>query len=416
MTISGIRKITSKAIKRKRAPKENEQNKNDDDSSDDTEGEQEDDIDQRADRNMTPSQWQCFSESYHMNKHKKWILTSGTCVEDVLFENCKQLQEESLLHSWIIDLDDNEVERMFSKEDWAEIARGMKRLPQVDEKFAKSIVRFAEVTTTTQLREILEMTSFKKKDERYYRQLHYDAEWADLVMWKLLTEFEDPNNALCKNHLEGWYDANVWSFIVHHSLRSIAGMELIRKESTTVASTARKNRKRTNGQRTKMGHRSDGIVRAYVNDIEYGAIEVSRDFKGITGTKWLRDAHKLVKTLHDMLVRLCEFVHFEEGKTRQLQVVGLLHAGYVSVFKCEALNEVPVKVEKLKDLIKLLASVWQMKKMIMDCVLIVNNPSSQFAEEFLDEVINNGMKTPLSTIALPWSLDTPMKLSIQKAK
>ncbi|RUP51246.1 hypothetical protein BC936DRAFT_149249 [Jimgerdemannia flammicorona] len=74
---------------------------------------------------------------------------------------------------------------MFSKEDWAEIARGMKRLPQVDEKFAKSIVRFAEVTTTTQLREILEMTSFKKKDERYYRQLHYDAEWADLVMWKL---------------------------------------------------------------------------------------------------------------------------------------------------------------------------------------------------------------------------------------
>ncbi|RUP51247.1 hypothetical protein BC936DRAFT_149250 [Jimgerdemannia flammicorona] len=130
-----------------------------------------------------------------------------------------------------------------------------------------------------------------------------------------------------------------------------------------------------------------------------------------------------------MLVRLCEFVHFEEGKTRQLQVVGLLHAGlklqvlrigspkgYVSVFKREALNEVPVEVEKLKDLIKLLASVWQMKKMIMDCVLIVNNPSSQFAEEFLDEVINNGMKTPPSTIALPWSLDTPTKFSIQKAK
>ncbi|RUS29061.1 hypothetical protein BC938DRAFT_481111 [Jimgerdemannia flammicorona] len=122
-----------------------------------------------------------------------------------------------------------------------------------------------------------------------------------------------------------------------------------------------------------------------------------------------------------MLVELSQLVHLEEKKIRQLQVVGLLHGGlklqilrincpggYVSILKPEA--------PKIKDVIKLLASVWQVKKMIMDCALIVNTLSSQTAEEFLEEVINNGLKASSSTITLPWSQDTPIKLPRQRTK
>ena len=81
-----------------------------------------------------------------MKKTKKWILSSGTCVEDVIFEHCNKLSAESLLHSWIIDLDDQEAEALFTAEEWKEIRREIRKLPEVDETFVKSVMRFADVS------------------------------------------------------------------------------------------------------------------------------------------------------------------------------------------------------------------------------------------------------------------------------
>jgi len=68
----------------------------------------------------------------------------------------------------------------------------------------------------------------------------------------------------------------------------------------------------------------DGIFRTYVNDVEYGVIEVAKKFDE---TKLLTDGYKLSKTMHDILVCLSERVHFDETKVRQLRVAGLLHMG-----------------------------------------------------------------------------------------
>jgi hypothetical protein len=81
-----------------------------------------------------------------MNKVQKWVLASGKCVEDTIFEHCKKLSIETYLHSWIIDLDDQEAERLFTMEEWDEIKGEAHKLPKVDKTFAESMMRFSEVS------------------------------------------------------------------------------------------------------------------------------------------------------------------------------------------------------------------------------------------------------------------------------
>jgi hypothetical protein len=102
-----------------------------------------------------------------------------------------------------------------------------------------------------------------------------------------------------------------------------------RKESSSEAVSARKNRKRVrtrrkNTERKKMGSRMDGIFRTYVDGIEYGAIEVAKEFDE---TKLLTDGYKLSKTMHDILICLSKQAHFKETKVRQLRIAGMLHLG-----------------------------------------------------------------------------------------
>ncbi|PKY60380.1 hypothetical protein RhiirA4_412697 [Rhizophagus irregularis] len=321
-----------------------------------------------------------------MNKTRKWILSSGTCVEDVIFKHCNKLSAESLLHSWIIDLDDIEAEALFTVEEWKEIRREIRKLPEIDETFIDSMMRFADVKTTSDL-----------------------------------TDYEDPNKTLHVSHLESWFDINVWSLIVDHGLRNLVGIETARKESTSEAVSARKNRKRIRTrrkkteERKKMGSRMDGIFRMYANDIEYGAIEVAKKYDE---TKLLADGYKLSKAMHDILICLSKHAHFEETKVRQLRVVGMLHLGlktqvlhlsspkgYVSILKREKLLEVPVTVEKIRDLIRVLGSVWMVKRIIMDCVDIVNS-QVQNSTDFKQELVAMGTETPPNSIVLPWSCDT----------
>ncbi|CAG8537561.1 9558_t:CDS:10 [Ambispora leptoticha] len=337
---------------------------------------------------LLSSQLKDFQESYKkMNVAHKWVLASGKCVEDTLFEYCRRQPVESLLHSWIIDLDDRETDSLFTTEEWNEIQCAVKILPKVDRTFADSMMRFSNVKTASDLRLVLETTSFLNEDEPYDRVKHYDAEWAEIVMRKFLTYYEDPNETLQKQHLESWYDINVWSLIIDHGLCDVIGMETVRKESSSVAVATRKNRKRARTlrrkpERKKMGYRMDGIFRMYIGDVEYGATEVAKKFDT---AKLLTDGFKLVKAMHDIFVCLSEKVRFEEKKVRQLRVAGMLHMGlklqvlqmsspkgYVIILKREKILDVPAMAEKIKDLIRVLTNVWRMKKMIMDCMAAVN--------------------------------------------
>ncbi|RUS27561.1 hypothetical protein BC938DRAFT_483065 [Jimgerdemannia flammicorona] len=202
-------------------------------------------------------------------------------------------------------------------------------------------------------------------------------------------------------------------------------MVTVRKESSSLATMIRKNRKRTRTgkkDRLRIGRRLDAIVKtdddAYY---EYGAVEVAKTFRGMKSTKWLTDNLKLAKALHDMLVRLELLVDNRESLVKKLQIVGLVNSGlkcqvlrmnhpngYVSLIKRDQLYEVPTIIEHLPDLFKLLNSIWRMKKMISNCAAVVNNRHTSRTEaELFTELMQSGSVSPPRAAMIPWSYDTP---------
>ncbi|RUS31922.1 hypothetical protein BC938DRAFT_476748, partial [Jimgerdemannia flammicorona] len=165
----------------------------------------------------------------------------------------------------------------------------------------------------------------------------------------------------------------------------------------------KKKKDRTRKDRSKIGGRLDGIFRTY-NNVEYGPIEVVRTFVHANSTKRLTDGLKLGKAMHDMLVCLSQLVKFDKKKIRRLQIVGFLHSGlklqvyrminpkgYVSLLAREELHEVPAKVDELKKLIMLLASIWRAK--------VVNEELPDLTgEEFIQEIVGSGIMSPSRSI------------------
>lgn len=127
----------------------------------------------------------------------------------------------------------------------------------------------------------------------------------------------------------------------------------------------------------RQGRRLDGVIRSVGdNTHEFGGIEVARTAAGgEKSTKRLRDAKKLLKALRDMLGALSGLVEWKKDSTRRLQVVGVVCAGLemqvirmgrwrtagVAVVARETAVQVPVEVEGLKGLFKLLIMVASVK-------------------------------------------------------
>lgn len=123
----------------------------------------------------------------------------------------------------------------------------------------------------------------------------------------------------------------------------------------------------------RRGRRLDGVIRSIEDSThEFGGIEVARTAAGgVKSTKWLTDAEKLLKALRDMLGLLCGLVGWKKDSTKRLQVVGVVCAGLkmqvirmgrwreggVAVVSRENIVGVPVGVEELTELSKLLIMV-----------------------------------------------------------
>ena len=40
--------------------------------------------------------------------------------------------------------------------------------------------------------------------------------------------YEDPDKALQMKHLEGWFDANIWSVIIDRAFSNVRGLQTVR--------------------------------------------------------------------------------------------------------------------------------------------------------------------------------------------
>lgn len=106
----------------------------------------------------TPQNENCFVKDYmEMKPTSQWTLANkqgergkGRVVEKILYDYYKEKEQESLAHSWVIELDaevNPEIRSLFTDEEWQEICEEKPSdLLMVDACLAESMIRFSGVS------------------------------------------------------------------------------------------------------------------------------------------------------------------------------------------------------------------------------------------------------------------------------
>ncbi|KAG9289662.1 hypothetical protein G9A89_014397 [Geosiphon pyriformis] len=258
----------------------------------------------------------------------KWVLSTGKRVEDALYHYGMQCSHEHLCHSFIIDpYDENYLKNnVFTMNELKEIQSFNKKpMPLMPTDLLKYLNSFRATNASDMRKLILNSNIY---DQSFDRSKNFDFDWIRNTVYNLLLEYEA--NHLENDHAETWIMLHIWSFI-DKAFLDIDGVEVVRGEGSSRASSKRKNLHRvaasTNPLKRKaMGRRGDLIIRKW--HTEYGCCEAGKIFDGNNGTKLLEEKSlKMPKMMKDMFVDLCEAVNNEKNKIKKLETVGFIIAG-----------------------------------------------------------------------------------------
>ncbi|CAG8630259.1 8498_t:CDS:2, partial [Diversispora eburnea] len=158
---------------------------------------------------LTEEYRKMIKQAYNdMKEEKMWRLSTGKYVEKELFEIRKKLKFEHTAHSFILDVDDEEM--MF--------------------------------------------------DDNYDHEKYYNKDYIIYALYLLLRKIQ--NGKLKDTNLEAWFNCHVWNAIFDQVFGDLNAISVVRGESTSLISALRKNAKSQTGERRKMGCRSDWILRS----------------------------------------------------------------------------------------------------------------------------------------------------------
>ncbi|KAF9400509.1 hypothetical protein BGX21_004131 [Mortierella sp. AD011] len=231
-------------------------------------------------------------EGHYQALRGKWILASGTIVEDVLYtagsdEACASL-------SFMLDLDDAKTKALFSEEDWNEIISDLPPYENYGEEAGEYLDKCMEVASIEDMRKILE------------KRQH------------------DPESQLG----EAWWKDNAWG-VCRRLTTGIKGSFIIMGEKAGHDSSDRRNQDITTVDRKKIGVKADFLWRTISSpDIDWSAGESATVWDSAAMKYRNEGVFKLPRQLHDILVaRTCETGGVDS--LRQEYVCGLLTGGPV---------------------------------------------------------------------------------------
>lgn len=77
-----------------------------------------------------------------MDPSQKWILSSGRCVEDIIYHYCRHLEDDnefgsSMARSFVLDL--SLLEILFSKDEISELQKSRHHLPQLSDSLKRTV-------------------------------------------------------------------------------------------------------------------------------------------------------------------------------------------------------------------------------------------------------------------------------------
>ncbi|CAG8701917.1 9102_t:CDS:10 [Funneliformis caledonium] len=329
-----------------------------------------------------------IEEAYtKMKKRCMWRLSSGRYVEEELYNLGKSFEYEHTVHSFIMDVDDNEVKTHFSEDELHEIKSASR--PVVTPISDEVVDYLEQINEKSSLREVRDFIN--QCDERlgksYDRSKNHDIDYIRYSVYSMVRELE--SGSLRQENLESWYNCHVWTPIVDQGFSDINGTSVVRGESTSIATSNRKNIGKKPSDRKKLGRRGDWILRSVGNkdNDEFGAGEAGRKFIDEYDTKILTESKlKLPKMLKDMIVKLLSRVNWNIDKRKQIQTVGIVHSGlsmmilyldnpcgYVCRLNRGEILEVPDDERFFSSVLLLLAAVLNLKSCVRETIKAVQN-------------------------------------------
>ncbi|GBB84008.1 hypothetical protein RclHR1_10650008 [Rhizophagus clarus] len=256
----------------------------------------------------------------------KWKLPFGKFVEDILYEYTINLDHESYLHSFIIDISDETIMNLFSEPDQKHIREyNIPSEPQVDDTLLDFLLLYRQ-NNPQDLRKVInidiDLSSYNPRE-------NYDYYYVHEVFFHLLSQYELRPQDFSNPHLEGWFKTKLWSIIVDNCFLDVLDAEFIRGEGCSRASGQRKNKGRKDPKvRKRVGHKCDGILRKLGTLKEYAISEEGKLWDGEDRTKHLTDGFKkLPKTMRDTLVQKVKKFNLSFVISHQLEAVGFLYSG-----------------------------------------------------------------------------------------
>ncbi|CAG8681919.1 13622_t:CDS:2, partial [Funneliformis mosseae] len=309
-----------------------------------------------------------FSEKYNQMKDElKWKLQcTGRVVEDVLYESISNFTSEHLIHSFTIDVEDPIIKGMFFPAELEEMdSTNVKEDPELSTEFYKHLAKYYDKTSTGEIREIIKEADFGSSS--------FEIETLTYSVYSLIRQYERIPSAFSLEHQEAWYNVNVWGPIIDRTYDDIANVDVIRGESSSIASSERKNQNRTLDIRKEMGRRGDAIIRKCSSGVklEFGGSEAGKHYEGQNSTKWLRESGiKLPKMMRDMFVSLCNNTNWDMEKMNKMETIGYIHggsvlmimtldlpAGYITRITKSELYYIPEDIGSFSEAIKLIAAM-----------------------------------------------------------
>ncbi|KAF8951868.1 hypothetical protein BGZ46_003760 [Entomortierella lignicola] len=272
-----------------------------------------------------------FSKNYNDYSGLPWLLSSGTNVDNILFQHAMTLTFESPLHSFVLDRAESLI-NLFEERDQELFKVALDRSDSIEElpllpewkgreimRYSKDLDGVAEVTWYPEQNTIsngLDQAELRGFNKRLYS-----------TMLRLSILYEDCNNALSESQSESWYIKKVWFTLFDSIVSGNTWLDFQPGEVNSSASSSRRNSDRDLGTRFACGGKIDGLFTCKKKKFEMGAVEIGPKDQGATGTKVLKDSRKLAKLLKDMFDHICS-ICLNPGNIRtQLRVYGFLISG-----------------------------------------------------------------------------------------
>ncbi|KAF9376388.1 hypothetical protein BGX21_003499 [Mortierella sp. AD011] len=228
----------------------------------------------------------------------KWLLKSGTVVEDVLLQAGLDLSVDHPIRRFMIDLNDKYTESLFSLQDWTEIKSNLPSSATYSKEVADYIDTLEDIVHE---QDIIGVLNDRPHDPEK-AIVHRCAEsWCDLCSM-------DPSPFVLESILsEDWWMNNAWSG-ARLLTKAVPGSYIITGEATGIDSTSRRNNKERHvdviphNNRKKMGVRADMIWRTMDTPIkDWMIVEAARQWDENAGKYIQESTFKVPRQLHDIL-------------------------------------------------------------------------------------------------------------------